>query len=1692
MSTPKQAQPSKKKMVFTIEHNGKEECLHLYQNSCFAKDHQVQLDYGNGKVETVIPSEIFTYQGTLESDPAATVTAIQTDVGVEALVRCGDGSCWKVLPPDTEFDSYTTADWEIDPSLTGIDALNEEQLRALSVLQGGGQSLVSALALPNRSTVKQAKIGFHISYNRFNRFDRDVTRTETETAKFVNDVLNRVYISDVLVEHVIGTIRIEMDPNGQFNSGPARGNNGLLSKFRNLWNGDAELRDHDLAYLNTDHSTGVAGLAFVGQVGRSARYGTGNSFGGVARHEISHIWATGHGNGCGIELNLNNGFFSLGMCTGDGARANSNESGIARNHARSRPAGVLDDIGAYTASPQEPYCPLDRATSAFGGGRITLDVQRNDFDANNDRFEIIRVISTDANQTLLATRGNETTGMTFQGGSVQISNGSGPGGRDQLLYTPPSERIIPGDIDQFVYVVRDETGQVSFGNVRVLLQEASGIKAPSSATYLADSQEQWSSQMNPNGSWSYGYFPEGSDDFELSQNNSSVDLDLVGGDGTAWVGVDSATVSQYTQQPGGETRAVRRWKSGFQGPVRIEYRITKLNVPLTEPTLTPTPGETVSITQNGSVLFSQQVLMGQSFAGSIDADLNYQDLIDLVSDSEGDRETDGAAVHLRIIPSYHAQPKDDLLFHFPLNTIPAQPTDRRQTILDVSGNNHHASFEAGDANNPIDDSAAWTNGQQGSALGFSGSGQAVVLNESGVGNGETEMTLSVWFKANQKRNNGGLLTANGAGGNGTDFFGLIFRAEADRGAGQPLEFRARNNSLIVPGNPDASAPLDRWTHAVGTWKSGEFQRVYVNGELVAEAPNPSSGTTNNITQWRIGRDRLIGNREHDGLIDDVAVYTRALTIGEIRAMHARGRSSLSFRNEDGDEIAFANNPVGTSPDAITMSAFVEADSLNDNDGIISTTNNDSNYFALLAKGGGRGLPAESRGNNQSIFGPGGSIPIDECVQITSTWRRGGAHKLYIDGRLAAEETAGNGGVNIVNFQIGADREFNNRIFDGEIGEVIVTPRELNIAQVTEITRSQLIGWDAQSGFVTSIDGIGTETSAASYRKGSTYTYLNGRGRGMRAPGDELVFANRQQSGDFAIGARVLSQVEDRGQAGLLIRGTTDQNAAAAGLFRVGDGDALFLVRSSSGATTTEVARVTGGAPLGTYFLLEKTGTEVKAFTSADGATYTEIGSTTVSLPATSRIGVAASSSSITGLNTAEFDQILLNPRSLDTDQDGLPDAWEITHFCNLTSSAGGANEDFDNDGLSDRRELALGILPNNDDSDGDGLLDGAEIDQFSSDPFNIDTDGDGLGDGEEVNTHRTSPTMTDTDGDGLADNVELSVGSSPLNRFSLPIIARPNQLRGYWPFEQPASGQPQGIAEDLAGNNDAFWNDENGSSTSGFSWTRNGIVGDAARMAASRSNDFRVRNDPLSGSSEVTLSGWILSENRPGNGNNGRQNQGVMVLRQPNNQDPWGLNLVGNRVDFRFAPEGQTTLPLIFPDDGWSHLVLTYSRNAANQAVRRGYVNGRLQTEEIKSTPSNYNTDSTRDWRFGDDTGGDFRAYIGFLDEFAMLNKALSPAEVNTLYQLNLAGSPITKLIGFPEAGQLLSSLNGNTFTLQFMTEQGASYTVIATDDLRVPYEDWTPVGTITGNGNLQSFVDSNVRANNRRFFAVRTNPVQF
>lgn len=99
-------------------------------------------------------------------------------------------------------------------------------------------------------------------------------------------------------------------------------------------------------------------------------------------------------------------------------------------------------------------------------------------------------------------------------------------------------------------------------------------------------------------------------------------------------------------------------------------------------------------------------------------------------------------------------------------------------------------------------------------------------------------------------------------------------------------------SFPIGYSPINSIILNQWQHVVITHDSSTTNApiFYINGVYVTTSGWSASGTVKSdaLALMCIGNG-INGDRAFDGLIDDVRVYNRALSAGEITALYNLGR-----------------------------------------------------------------------------------------------------------------------------------------------------------------------------------------------------------------------------------------------------------------------------------------------------------------------------------------------------------------------------------------------------------------------------------------------------------------------------------------------------------------------------------------------------------------------------------------------------------------------------------------------------------------------------------------------------------------------------------------------------------------------------------------------------------------------------------
>ncbi|MBX7104071.1 MAG: fibronectin type III domain-containing protein [Gemmataceae bacterium] len=163
--------------------------------------------------------------------------------------------------------------------------------------------------------------------------------------------------------------------------------------------------------------------------------------------------------------------------------------------------------------------------------------------------------------------------------------------------------------------------------------------------------------------------------------------------------------------------------------------------------------------------------------------------------------------------------------------------------------------------------------------------------------------------------------------------------------------------------------------------------------------------------------------------------------------------------------------------------------------------------------------------------------------------------------------------------------------------------------------------------------------------GSTFKTI-GSGSTIGSTADSFQFAYQPLTADGTLIARVATHEDTTGTstgegAGIMIRESLNANSRMAFVGVTPSSGARFATRTSTGGTAaaTTVASVT--AP--EWVRLVRAGNTLTASYSADGVTWTQIGSTTtISMAATVYAGMAVYAGSTTLLNTSTFDNVSLD------------------------------------------------------------------------------------------------------------------------------------------------------------------------------------------------------------------------------------------------------------------------------------------------------------------------------------------------------------------------------------------------------------------------------------------------------------------
>ena len=214
----------------------------------------------------------------------------------------------------------------------------------------------------------------------------------------------------------------------------------------------------------------------------------------------------------------------------------------------------------------------------------------------------------------------------------------------------------------------------------------------------------------------------------------------------------------------------------------------------------------------------------------------------------------------------------------------------------------------------------------------------------------------------------------------------------------------------------------------------------------------------------------------------------------------------------------------------------------------------------------------------------------------------------------------------------------------DIGLIVCShdPSTLNTANFDSVAVTAGGGGGGGGGAVPSpwtsqdVGNPGT-VGSATYATG-TFT-LKGAGADIWSPPDAFQYVYQPVSGDQTIVARVVNEqnTSQYAKAGVMMRQSTSASDAYVMIDELPSGQIEFMTRTASGAQTTFVA--SGAQAFPAWLKLVRTGSSISGFASANGSTWTLIGTTSTSMTTNIDIGLIVCSHDPSTLNTANFDNV---------------------------------------------------------------------------------------------------------------------------------------------------------------------------------------------------------------------------------------------------------------------------------------------------------------------------------------------------------------------------------------------------------------------------------------------------------------------
>jgi hypothetical protein len=272
-------------------------------------------------------------------------------------------------------------------------------------------------------------------------------------------------------------------------------------------------------------------------------------------------------------------------------------------------------------------------------------------------------------------------------------------------------------------------------------------------------------------------------------------------------------------------------------------------------------------------------------------------------------------------------------------------------------------------------------------------------------------------------------------------------------------------------------------------------------------------------------------------------------------------------------------------------------------------------------------------------GAGGEQIIDASALSAGIWHHvavtlsGSVGFLYVDGKTVATNSnltlkpssLGSTTQNYIGKSQYADPNLN-----GSMDDFRIYTRALSATEVSTLAATAL-----PSPWATGDIGTVGLTGAATIINGGFI--VQGAGTNVAGVADALRFVYQTSSADCSNTVLVTSVLNSgaNAKAGVMIRESLSANAREAGVWVTPTNGIVFTARTSTGGSTSATTSSGKAAPY--WVRIARVGNSFRAYYSANGTSWTQLGSnTTISMSTSTYIGMGVDSGTISVLNTSSI------------------------------------------------------------------------------------------------------------------------------------------------------------------------------------------------------------------------------------------------------------------------------------------------------------------------------------------------------------------------------------------------------------------------------------------------------------------------